>query len=453
MRSINFPRLTCSAAMILAGLFLFALPAMANEEPTPVLGSDGTIYQLVSSTYGDLFGDEGSVNGGIHHVLALDLLQPNGDTERLLVPGTEDFYTESSATLVYEDTAGIVYVLWEGFQYGIHPKIYLTGYDGSDWRDVIEIGASPFGRKSSPQLVVTQDRLEDPESALGWRNRTVLNVSWFEEKVQGSTKIYAPLILEDGVYVGLTDVISLPSLSGGEGDFPRVSDGIGNTLTLQRGLNTQSTVAGFLEPATGDLVVLGLEVLPAALLDLAEKARLQIINLGAKDDVEELANAAYNAILELETDFHFTSVLWFAETIRDMILGSGELPTQAVVEFLAGKARLQIINLGASLKAHGLKGSQSSQILWVRGEEDESIGHFIDVREVWRFKAPQVGGEARLFLSESGERVLVAWEKAGRIYYVESGAEGWSKRNYITLGDHIDSHAAYRILELRVRKQ
>jgi hypothetical protein len=135
-----------------------------------------------------------------------------------------------------------------------------------------------------------------------------------------------------------------------------------------------------------------------------------------------------------------------------MILSTGLAPTQAAVELLAEKARLQIINLGASLKAHGLEGPQSSQILSVRGADPDALGHFIDVREVLRLPAPDVGSEAKLFLSATGERVLVAWEEQGRIYYVESAPEIWSELHFISLSDQIDSQDAYRILELRIRK-
>jgi hypothetical protein len=453
MRITKIHRLTTLSAFVLVTLLVLSASVLADEQPR-TLGGDGTIYQLVNSTYRALFDDDDSVPGvnANNGVLALDLMRPDGSSSRLLVPGTEDFYSEDFETLVYEDTSGVIYVLWEGFQYGIHPKIYLTGFDGQKWRDVIEIGASPFGRKSSPQLVVTQDKFEDQDSALGWRDRTILNVTWWEQKHYGSAKVFAPLVLEDGEYVGQTDVVNLSALSGGGGDFPAVSSGIANALSLQPGHNVQSNVVGYVEPASGDLVVLSLEVLPAALLDLAEKARLQIINLGAKDDLEEVAQAAYNSILDLETNFHFTSLLWFAESIRDMILSTGLAPTQAAVELLAEKARLQIINLGASLKAHGLEGPQSSQILSVRGADPDALGHFIDVREVLRLPAPDVGSEAKLFLSATGERVLVAWEEQGRIYYVESAPEIWSELHFISLSDQIDSQDAYRILELRIRK-
>ena len=65
--------------------------------------------------------------------------------------------------------------------------------------------------------------------------------------------------------------------------------------------------------------------------------------------------------------------------------------------------------------------------------------------------APEVGGPAEIFVSESGRNVIVTWDGDGCIHYLESTDDGWSEPGTIELTEDLDRDAVYRMLSERVR--
>ena len=53
----------------------------------------------------------------------------------MLIPGTLDTASESSASLLYEDDSRTVFLVWESRINGIHPVLKLAGFDGSELVD------------------------------------------------------------------------------------------------------------------------------------------------------------------------------------------------------------------------------------------------------------------------------------------------------------------------------
>ncbi len=427
----------------------FWSPGLAAQDTELVLGSDGTVFRLHEGTYGKLF-PEGTAAEADNPVLALDILRADGVVERRLVPGTASADPDSSSSVVFERNLG-VYVLWETLFNGLHPQLHLTSFDGAEWSEVIEIANGPFSHKGSPQLVVTRERSRYLDIAA---HRTVLHVTWWEETADAVLKRYAPIFIEGGSYIGWSPVIDLAGFvaENGEELLPDVA-GLESALSLQPGKNDRTVVVGFLNPRTHSLSTVEIEVLPAALGRIADGARAHIVILGnAVRSHGELAQGVGEKMIELGGDFHQATLSYMVNEVVSAVAVAPEELTSGGIESIADKARAHIVILGSQFGPDGLVNLGQPQILEI-GQAPGGGGpyHYIKVSVVSDRLAPEVGGPAELFLSESGQSLIVSWEDEGRIHYLESTEEGWSELSMIDLTEDLDRETAYRMLAERVR--
>lgn len=444
-----------AAILLVWGLF----PTVAEaQERQLVFDSEGTVYRLHRGTYGELF-PEGTAAHADNPVLALEVIPAEGDAERLLVPATESYDSESSASLVYEKGAGTVFLLWQTAFNGLHPLFQLTSFDGTAWSEVIEIAYGPFIRKGSPRLAVTR------ETAADGAERTLLQLIWWEE-VPGavSRKRYAPIFLEGEGYSGNPPVIDLSSfLPAADEAVPAADEtaesdaalpaaaGLEDALTLRAGRNDHSVVVGFLDPDDHRLATLEVELLPWALSDLADKVRAHVVVVGNRYSTRgELAEDARTALLELGTGFHEAARRFLADEVRGIVESSPEDPSSPEgLEMIADKIRAHVVVVGSRFRVAGLEDTHASDVLEIPSSDGGF--HALNVSVISNRVAPDVGGSAELFLSESGRNVIVTWEGDGVIHYRESAGDGWSEPGVIELTEDLDRDAVYQMLSERVR--
>ena len=204
---------------------LLVSPTVRASENTlsTVLGRDGQLVSLVSGSYGDLVpsGDEASADVPI---LALRSTFPDGQESLDVVPATLDLENEEAAELVIDPVSGKTYVFWQSWTNLIHCRLLISFFDGAEWSEPLEVAGSAFAWRTSPTFAVTHDSYLDlgPDDQPIRVHRTVLHVVWTEETADGFwNTMYAPLVLEDGAYIGhhvvltLNDLVAAPNSPSG----------------------------------------------------------------------------------------------------------------------------------------------------------------------------------------------------------------------------------------------
>ncbi len=446
--------------LLLLALVLTA-PLFAEPAEQIILGADNTVYQLRNGIYGELF-PEGGATESWNPVLALDVARADGSHERWLVPGTLSADTEGSGILVYEQESDLVYLFWQSVINGIHPTLYLAGFDGAQWGELIEFGGSPFARKESLQVVISRDSRSLSEDGSGSGALTVLHLFWSEERPGTSAKRYSPIFISDEGYLGWTPVYDVGELitSGvGSPDTP-ISPGIADAVRAQVGANRRSCVLGFLDPSTHRLRTYEIELLVPEVATFADKIRAEIIAVGLRvGSRPELASGIGERVLEWGTDFHQATLAYLAEVVKSKVETAEEELTAEGLALLGDKIRAEIIAVGVEIDQGGLAESSDPEILEIVAPWEEGPGQLLKVSPVSDREAPEVGGEATLWLSESGRDVLVTWEEEGdreegdRVYYRESLEDGWGEPAFLEVSAELSREKIYATLAERARNR
>jgi hypothetical protein len=436
-----------------------ALPCLAARRDAAI-GAKGEVYVAQTGSYRTLFPGS-AANAADFPVLALDILRPSGETERILVPGTDDQKVEAKPSLVYEDESQTVFLVWENRISDIHSMLSLGAFDGKDWMKPIEITGNPFSPKTSPQISVTRDASTVSGSTT---RRTILHLIWEEEMSSGSDNIfYSPIILEDGVFLGWNPTFNLTALdlSDPAGTTFETSADLVKAPTIQGGRDGRTIVVGLASAERRRLTTVEVDVLPQEVGQLAERTRAVIIDLGARlypSNPRALAEQTKASILSQGAAFRPEVIQTIADRVQAEILASNKTPLGSLAE----KTRAVIIDLGAQFSGRGLRsgGDRGNAKLVEIGPESPTAGstpapHLLNFRVVSSRPAPRVGGgpEIKLFLSEDGEDQLVAWVEGDHIRYRETTSDGWTDIRDTKLGGAIDKNRAFEILEQRVRNR
>lgn len=447
------------------GLGLAPLCDAAASQGVATLGSEGEIYIVRAGSYGELFANSSRYDRKTP-VLALDIVRPDAPVERLLVPDTENDAVESMPSLLFEETTGTAFLVWES-RINYHPILMLSGYDGKTWSKPIVIVSNPFADKTSPDVAITHDTYEetgqDGKPAL--HHRTILHVIWSEESGAGLREtFYTPVIFEDGVFVGLHGVVNLNQVGAlaMSTSASTVPAGLVTSPRIESGRDGSTVVAAFASEVSQQLVSLEIDVLPTQLARLADDARAYIIDLGAKSsapgrDIKAIAADARAYIIDLgaRRGFQPEVARSIGDLVRDHIAG-GEAPEPGKGDFkvIADKARAYIIDLGAKLSGRGLRTASSSAPSNVEfdGGSEEGASHFIQFRLAARLPLPETGTEqVEMFLSETGQDLIVSWTEGNRLRYRQSQGDAWSEIREFRLGGGLDLAQAYQILSRKVR--
>lgn len=417
------------------------VPPAAGAAQIQVLGNDGTVYRLLDDTYGNLFPAGNEANGD-SRVLALEVVAPDKETRRLLVPETASRTAELAPQLVYEQKSGTIFLLWEGIFNQIHPLLYLASFDNGGWRTAIEITGDPFARKGQPRMVATRDLVrEGDEPGAG---RTTLHVVWWEETAGGTRKRYTPIVIENGVHREWQPTWDLSTFVA-DVALPAVENNT-ELVHVTPGPSNNSVLVGFLTTGGDRVVTLEIELLPAALSALGDQMRVHIIESGLRADPAALANALATAILET-AGFHQATLEHIAEQVHETVSTTRiPLDSRGVAQ-LGDQIRAHIIESGARIATHGLASGGDFEIVEVERENAPGTFHTFKVTVVAERPAPaNLGADAEIFLSADGANALLGWHEDDAYVYVESTSDGWSEPRRLPTGDSFDADTARQLL-------
>lgn len=439
--------------------------AASADQRQMALGSQGEIYRVLSGAYGDFFTD-GSVDPA-NQVLVVQVTQPAGEPELLLVPGTEGEEYETSATLVFERASDALFVLWEGRRSFIHSRIFLTSLVHGSFTQTIELSGDVFSQKTSPTLAVTRDTLVVEEAGeLVEKSRTIYHTLWWEEAGLGDRVVYAPVVLVDGEYIGRNPVFVLNELGFGDEltAEPVLTDELARSPAIQPGADGASVVAAFADPTTGQLVTLELETVTGEMDYLAEAVRADLVAGGQgmfPGNMQGLSDRARHQLVDigLRLGMHPGMIKYLGDSVADLVAASGE-PT---LPGLADRARHQLVDIGARMAAQGLTSSADDSETWIVEFTDgaspgppseQTLYHSVRLRLAAVRPLPETEpAPTALDLSENGAEALVAWQVEDQLRYRETEDGGWSEVHVLELSPELDAEAAYRLLQRRTRNR
>lgn len=440
-------------------LLLAAATTARGDQRTLTLGSSGELYRVVTGTYGELF----SGQTGDEPVLAVEILRRGEPAERLLVPGTEGSEVESSASVVYEEGPGTLFVIWESRTNRIHSQIKLASFGQEGWSEPLDLPGEFFSLKTSPDLAVTRDTFltYDEDGNRQAHDRTIYHVIWWEEAAAGERVVYSPVTLIDGSYIGWSPLFSLSDLgygwASGGGLLPTPE--LGRSPRIRAGQNRRSAVAGLVDPQTRQLVELEIEAVTGELALLAREIQTGLLAAGEevyRDHRPTLADRARVQIIEFghRLSLHPGLLQYLADLLAEVVAADEGQGLAA----LADRARVQIIEFGARMAAQGLTPSPGEEISWVLefpGQETpprqaEPL-HALSVRLAAARPVPEIGsGPTTLFLSRDGKEALVAWQQGEVLYFRETNGIDWSEVHSLELGPDLDLAQAQAVLEQRI---
>lgn len=455
---------------LLIGLLLLVPVALhadgATLESGAALGAHGEVYLVRAGHYADLF-PSGNATAADSNVLALEIRHPDSTAERFLVPRTDDAASEPSFRLVLDSASQTPFVLWESWSGLAQVQLNLVSRTPEGWSDVIEISGNPFAFKKSPQLVVTHDQfeMEEPSGEITQHERTILHLVWLEYTAGGvPITMYAPVVLEDGAYLGWNPVYSLNDLieSSAAAQGLEINAALFETATIQHGGDSQSVVIGFADPSTDQLVSFELRVLPGELSSLADDVRAHLIEIGARyvpgdqKSLNTLADAVRAHLIEIGNRLHISLVDYLADESQALIKGAdphGDLSSLAdavrahLIELGARMDRGRLARTSAGVRAHLIE-------IGYRSTGGSAPHNQIEMRIASQRLAPETGsGPTAIYLSRSGEDALVAWQDDQTIRYRETTASGWSDVQTLPLGPDDDIATAYDLLANRIRSR
>lgn len=459
-----------SAGLLWAGLgHASALWAASPANSQATLGADGEVYLARSGTFGALFPQTKGTSGDPDRsVLALDILKPGEAPRRLLVPGTEGTDDEDLPVLLFEESSNTLFLVWETRLSHIYPVLTLAAFDtaSEQFTEGIPIIGNPMAVKTPPQLAITRDTYSQPGSP-EVRHRTVIHLMWGEENGAGLYQtFYTPIVLENGAFVGHNPIYCL-------NDLDKTTDTAAAALPselvraqrIQPGRDGQTVVTAFTSPVTGRVVTIEIDVLSAQLSQLADGARMHIVDIGRRLSFparqQQLADNVYAHILETGKAFYPEIVQTLAEEVRTQIQQS----TGQTLELLAEKARMHIVDIGAKYSSRGLRninGASSTDIVEIEGNVPSTalskppLTHLIQFRIASSRVAPGLPagtGPLSFFTAKNGNDVLVAWSETTRAVYRISNGGGWEEAREIRFSENIDRAKAYEILEQKVKNR
>lgn len=458
---------TFVAAALALLLGICPLPVVAAEAAS-VLGADGVVYTLRSGLYGDLFAG-GETVPAANPVLALDIAAPDVAPRRLLVAGSADAAREEAHALVLDEGSGALYVAWSRLPAEGEVELRVVARTDGSWSEPARLAAEGE-LTAAPQLVVTRDGFSvavesegEEEQSLRRVTRTALHLLWAERGAEGERVVYAPLLLEDGVYLGSAPRLVLgdydPAAGSGGTSKGAVSD---SAPALVVGADGRSVVAAFVNAATGRQLAIELRLLPYALGDLAHEVGRYILAQGSEaigpGGFESLAGGVGGMIIETGRELHPGVRYYFASVAQQALLDDalgGDSPGSSL-QSLAGAVGGMIIEIGS--RFFGTDGldrefvdARLHRLEIPRDASGEQPPHLMRLYVISERAAPVVGSDASLLVSGDGESGVVWWREAEGLSYRESSGDEWTEIRTLPLGEGLSLDEAQRLLERRVQ--
>jgi len=232
---------------------------------------------------------------------------------------------------------------------------------------------------------------------------------------------------------------------------------------IQGGRDERTVVVAYASSARGQMGAVEIDVLPEQLMQLADKARSHIIDIGRSyypNDLPGLAEKARSHIIDIGRAFHPE----IGQSIGDQVKAEILSDTSGDLISLASEARSHIIDIGAKLSGRGLRSGSDpvteiveidatpSRLAATAPDATQSPYHLLQIRAAGAWPAPRVGpGTVKVFMSQTGEDLIVSWAQADRVLYRNSQDGGWSDPKTLLFSDSLDLKKSYDILDQRIR--
>jgi len=457
-------RLTSTAVSLLVLGLVLGTSGGAIASDVPTLGANGEIYKAVSGPYGELF-PGGSAAPAANRVLALDIYRPGIAVERLLVPTTEDEFPEDSPSIILDPSSQTPFLVWERWMNYIHPELNLVQLTADGWSEVAELSGSPFRQKSSPAFAITHDAdlRVDEAGNLVPRKRTIVHLVWLETIADGVlTAQYAPVVIEDGAYLGSNPVYRLNDLLA---DIPvaegaSVAPDLAQTLAIGPGGDGQSVSLAFSDARLGRIVTVTARALPRDLTAVSDRLREQLIAHFGPDfvptdsaSVDVVADFLRQQLVDVGNRLQTGFVAALQDELRRFVHDQGGVAPD--IETLAESVGVHVASFGGSVIRSGIAPVADflrQQLVDVGNRlEGGSDHHQVQLGLVSGRPAPTTGaGKTTVLVSRPGGDLLVAWEHDGVISYRETRGESWSSEFVLQPQSADGWTAAYQALRDRI---
>src|SRR5262249_33490799 len=118
-----------TSSLFAAGLLASVLAApVCAQDGAAALGADGEVYLPKVGAYKDLF-PKGHDTAPSNSVLAVDLILPGANPQRLLVPQTTGADVETSPAVLFEEDSNTLFLLWVSQANSLSSVLKLASFD------------------------------------------------------------------------------------------------------------------------------------------------------------------------------------------------------------------------------------------------------------------------------------------------------------------------------------
>jgi hypothetical protein len=442
--------------------FAFAMialvaPAWADVQAvSTVLGQDGQLVTLLQADYAEIF-PAGKESAADDTVLALRITQADGSQRLEPVPATLGAEREENPELGVESESGVTFVFWQSWVSQIHSRFLISSFDGTTWSEPIVVTGPAFSWRVSPAFAVTRDSYyqlvadgEEPAVV----HRTVLHVAWLEEAEDGLwDTFYAPLVLENGEYVGNHPIIRLNELVEAEEGAAVVDLQV--APALRSGQPDNLVVAAFLDQRTGKVAAVELRF-AAGELSLLGDELMNEIEQSHEVDADLLAAAVHARLMGYDDHLKPEILEPLASTVRDYL--RSQLANGQDARKVGGGARVHLVDVGFRLtdgKMNRVTRRARVHLVDVGARSDKPRRrHRHDLRSSVTSSSPLPSGVdsiPEILVSASGTKKILAWSENDRIRYQESTSKsGWGPVQQVKLTGQLDAAAAMKVLQQRV---
>ncbi|REJ74647.1 MAG: hypothetical protein DWQ36_04730 [Acidobacteria bacterium] len=377
-----------------------ATAASAQIESDPVLDGSGTLYRALVGTEAELF--RFGTGLGDRLLLALDVSR-EGETERLVVPGSIDALEATSPRLVHLGANRSVYLLWESRLSLLHSQFNLVAYSPeAGWSHTTELSGRPFARKLQPFVIPYGDEY-DSETATP---RTFVQVIWRDEEGRiffVPSAVTAGEMLSTGRARDLSEVFQLPT--GGLDTWD---------LAVRRGEHRGGTWIGRLDRESGRIDLLQSHIVPGPLSRIAEQVTQTILSADPSATLETVRGDARATIVNIGRSFEPALAELLADEVDARLSQLHASFDDGDLQTVAGDARASIVNVGARIERAGFSHGQLGEIpsLLLRVEEPTAgtptVHDCIVFHQLTSFAPAELDlRAAQLLVSRDGERLAV----------------------------------------------
>jgi hypothetical protein len=412
---------------------LLALGASAAEPGAPqsaVYTSHGVRYQAVLGKLDELFPKPGAGSSvaGEARAFAVDVVRPEGDTVRLLVPRTDGDELELEPALIYEEATSTLFALWLARGANERSHVLFAALRENRWSDPISVTRQAMVIERPPSVVLTREATQ----------RTVVHLSWVASEPGGVHRFYSPIVLAAGRFAGWNPIIDLGRLDAHPGGGSASPRGLWLAGGVADGVDLRSVILATANEATGHLLTARSRVLPLSLVSFSDEARNHLIGVGGwRRSPRELADDVGGHLEELEEEVHTGARAYLTRAARAFILKNANVITPN--EALADALRRHLLEAGASLLGQEFEAAPETCGLVEVGPDDaeqaEPAAHVLEICRIRDRVLPHIAGEdIAIRASRDGALVLLTWRADGVLWFRLHDGAAWSEARSIEAG-------------------